>query len=141
MLEYIKESEWYVFYFLPFLLINLMILNMLPIALLLTTFKQTKREILWKERIKAKESLITSFICLVGSNGGNNSNNGNNNNNSNNNNAGRYLERYEFCKLMESVYKNNENKVKISAELFSTLDTDEQSKLSLKQFISILPLI
>lgn len=98
-----------------------MILNVLPIALLLTGFKENKRQILLKEKVKIKESLVTCFICIVGQN--------------------KYMDKAEFQRLMETIYKNNQNRIRIIDQLFMSLDKEENGRISLKQFSKVVKVI
>lgn len=60
----LKDSSYYLFYFIPFVMINLLFLYPIPIALLFDSFRLIKSRELVNMRLSRKQALMISFSCI-----------------------------------------------------------------------------
>jgi hypothetical protein len=61
---YVEESLFYSFYFVPFVVLTVMILLPIPIAVVFDRFRTNRTKILLEDRIREKEGLFLSFVCV-----------------------------------------------------------------------------
>ena len=61
---YYDDSPLYAFYFLPMVMLSILIILPIPTAVVFERFRQNRTKILKEDRIKEKESLFISFVCI-----------------------------------------------------------------------------
>ena len=64
IIPYCKVSNYYFFYFLPFMYIILMFFVPIPVAVVFDQFRDERTNLLKKDRIREKEALYAVHVCL-----------------------------------------------------------------------------
>ena len=58
------ESYYYLFYFIPFMVINTLLFVPIPIAVIFDAFRSFRSKLVVSERIKEREALVACFLSL-----------------------------------------------------------------------------
>mmetsp|Transcript_16614 Transcript_16614/g.14452 ORF Transcript_16614/g.14452 Transcript_16614/m.14452 type:complete len:166 (-) Transcript_16614:3632-4129(-) len=100
----LKSSPWYVCYFVPFVLVNILLLIPIPIAVMFQAFRNHRGKLVVKDRVKEREALFACFVCM-------------------DEDYSMKVEWDEFKNLFDIVYREKLKPDKIH-ELFGLLDED-----------------
>jgi len=63
-IPYLKSSDIYALYFVPFLILVMTILIPIPTAVVFDRFRGNRMKILLEDRMREKEGLFLAFVCL-----------------------------------------------------------------------------
>ena len=61
---YFEDTPLYAFYFLPMVMLCILIILPIPTAVVFEKFRQNRTKVLKQDRLKEKETLFISFICV-----------------------------------------------------------------------------
>jgi len=121
MLPAINNSFFYLFYFIPFMVINTLLFVPIPIAVIFDAFRSYRSKLVISERIKEREALVACFLSLdIDGNGS--------------------ISKDEFLSLCRVAYNNQFNEEKVD-EIFEFLDEKSANNLKLEDFFFIVEIM
>lgn len=64
MIASLNSSYFYLFYFLPYLLLTMMLLIPIPVAVVFEAFKKNQINLIIEDRLKQRSALFCCFVTL-----------------------------------------------------------------------------
>jgi len=63
-IPYLADNDIYAIYFVPYLILILTVLIPIPTAIVFDRFRKNRTDIVHQDRLREKEGLFLSFVCL-----------------------------------------------------------------------------
>ncbi|EGR34851.1 hypothetical protein IMG5_000790 [Ichthyophthirius multifiliis] len=117
-----QQSEYYLLYFMSYILLYLFIFIPIPVAVVFEAFRNQRSKLVIMDRIKQKEALLACFVCLDF-------------------NDNKSIDYNIFRQFMSQVYKNKKRYIKRIKSLYLHIDMNDSKSISLNEFFGLVDVL
>lgn len=121
MRPFTESTMWYLVYFMPYIMLNILFFIPVPIAVVYDGFREKRSKLTVEDHLKEKEALFTSYLSLTGG-------------------QSRNMSFNDLDRLMVHIYSGNLTRAQVR-QIFQQLDLSAKGKFGINDFLGLTDII